>query len=71
MFNGEAKERLSVCRSCHAMRLDIPMRDEARAIALKVLRADVRSFNGYEGAAVRLAELVENGTRVLKEFKHE
>jgi hypothetical protein len=72
VFNGEGKEVLSRCRACNTSRLEVPTRDDARKAALYILEnRTVEESDDYEfmHSAIALAQLVENGTRVLKEFK--
>jgi hypothetical protein len=70
VFNGEGKEVQSKCRACDTSRLEVPTRDDARKAALQILEHGNRAPDlAFALAALKLAQLVENGTRVLKEFK--
>jgi hypothetical protein len=70
VFNGEGKEVLNRCRACDSHRIEVPTRDEARKAALQILEHGENAADlVFALAAFKLAQLVENGTRVLKEFE--
>jgi len=71
VFNGEGKEQQLKCRACDGIRPGILSWQEARDLALKVFHHGSLPENFMRDAAVRLAQLVENGTRTHKEFNDE